>query len=362
MKYTPLLLAALALPLPALAAPEFSAEGFVEVQVDHAYSSDDPDAEVTNTFTHTEFAPTVALTEHLSVAANVVLEQTQDLDPGDDGFFENEGIFVEELFAAYDRGAWGVWAGKFNPAFGQAWSGDTGIWTEDFAEDYEITEKIGGGALWNFDGGQGGWGAHTLGASAFFADTSALSDSAITRRGQTRRADGGASNTGDLSSFALSLEGAEIAAAPGLYYGLYLRHLAQGEADTGPEYDDEQGWGATLGYVWAVTDALTLDMLGEVADIRNFDGGPEDRTYATAMGTARWDSPWGEGAWDVTLSYTARDVDYDAGGSDDDWLAQATAGYTFANGIYVKGGWRGAREGGVDTDSLGALVGYSFAF
>lgn len=332
--------------------PRISAEGFIEVQNDWAYDSDDPDAETNNTFTHTEFAPMLEITEHILLSGNLVLEQTQDPYLGQDSFFDNQGVFIEELFAVYARDAWAVQAGKFNPAFGQAWSGDWGIWTEDFAEDYEITEKIGGGASYTFAG------AHTLSAATFFADTSALSQSAITQRGQTRGADGGASNTGDLSSFTLSLEGRDIEGLPGLYYGLYLRHLGQGDADTGDAFDDEQGLAATLGYGFAATQRLGLDLLGEIAAIDSFEGrADEDRLYLTGMVMASWDA-----RWDVTASYTARDVDYGAGGDDDDYVAQLTAGYAWDRGLYASAGWRGAQEAGVDTSALGAMVRYSFAF
>ena len=59
----------------------------------------------------------------------------------------------------------------------------------DFAEDYELAERLGGGveiALPDI-----GFGQHSLTATVFLADTSVLSESIFVNRGRTRLASGG---------------------------------------------------------------------------------------------------------------------------------------------------------------------------
>ncbi|HBH26074.1 MAG TPA: hypothetical protein DDX54_01540 [Rhodospirillaceae bacterium] len=352
MRPLALLAAALLLPVTALAEdrPWLSVEGYAEIENDWAYDSDDADAEHNDLYATVEVAPTLAFAAGWSLSGTFVFEPVQDFNPGEDGFFDNEGLYMEELFLAYGADTWGVRAGKINPAFGALWDAD-GIWVGDFAEDYELTEKIGAGAHYTLAG------AHTLSAAAFFADTSTLSDSAFTRRGQVRQADGGASNTGDPSSFVVSLTGAKMEALPGLSYGLYVRHLAQGDADVGPEFDEEQGLAANLGYAWAATERLGLSVMGEVAHLDHFGGGADDHTYAGAVVMATWDA-----RWSLALGHTTRWVDRAGGGDDDDHLTQASVGYAWPCGLYTHAGWRGAREGGVDTHSLGGVFGYAFAF
>ena len=122
-----------------------------EFQFKNTYDSDDADSEVTTGYNYTELYPDIQLSENFSVTGALVFEPIQDGDPGDDVFFDNEGLFIEEIKLNYQNGAFGAFAGKFNPGFGIAWDYGRGIWGEDFAEDYEITEKIGFGGSYAFE-------------------------------------------------------------------------------------------------------------------------------------------------------------------------------------------------------------------
>ena len=124
--------------------PSLSGEVVIELQNEYTTDSDDSATDDYNDiFLRTEVAPTLNLTDKLFIDGVAVLERTQDREQNEDNFFDNEGIFIEELKLNYENGAWGFMAGKFNPQFGRAWDFGRGIWSEDFAEDYEITERIG---------------------------------------------------------------------------------------------------------------------------------------------------------------------------------------------------------------------------
>ncbi|MGH1399410.1 MAG: hypothetical protein ACRBCT_09370 [Alphaproteobacteria bacterium] len=338
---------------PAAAEPVISGEVVMELQNEYTADSDDATTdEYNNLFFRTEVAPTVRINENFFIDGVAVFEPIQDRDPSDDNFFDNEGAFVEELKLNYENGNWAAWAGKFNPGFGIAWDFGRGIWSEDFAEDYEITEKIGVGAGYTFD--TNGFGAHTLAAHTFFADTTFLSRSVVTSRGETDKSDGGVSNTEDFSSFVVSLEGEDLAGVENLYYKLAYRNQSEGDADVGT--DNETGVAVTLGHVVPVSDRVSLDGLVEYVDINNFEGGSADNTYFTASLVTTIDD-----AWNVTAGYTARDID-DAGADADDYLFQLSGGYDFGQGTTAELGWRSSEEAGSDTDIVGGLIRHVFEF
>lgn len=214
--------------------PTLRGEIPIEIQNDWSYHSDDKDSDVNNLNMTIEPYFILSATKQLALEAGFVFEEVQDHDPNDDVIFDNHGGYVEQLKVTYTGENFGFQAGKFNPGFGVAWDMAPGIYGTDFAEDtYETAEKIGGGAYYTFAGDK--TGDHTLSASTYFNDISFLSDSTITRRGRTREADGGVGNTGDFSSYVVSLDGANVAGVENLGYHLGYRHQAAGDADAAGE-------------------------------------------------------------------------------------------------------------------------------
>lgn len=338
----------------AVSYPSFGGEVVMELQNEYTTESDDPDTdEHNNMFFRTEVAPVLYFNENFFIDGVAVFENIQDREPDEDNWFDNEGAFIEEIKLNYENGPWAAWAGKFNPGFGIAWDYGRGIWSEDFAEDYEITEKIGVGGSYTFENDQ--IGAHTLALNTFFADTTFLSGSTITKRDTLDEDDGGASNTEDFSSYVASLNGENIFGVENLYYKLGFRHLAEGDADVGT--DDENGYEVTLGHVFNVTDRVSADALVEYVNISNFETGPDDAEYFTASVVTKLDD-----RWNVTLGYTARNFDVDGGDDVKDHLFQVSGGYDFGQGTTAEIGWRNSEEDGVDTDIVGGLIRHSFAF
>lgn len=332
--------------------PNISGEAVFEMQLEDGVDSDDPDNENTQTFGRTEVAPTIRLSEHFFIDGVAVLEPVQAAGTGRSRFFDDEGIFIEEIKLNYENGPWAAWAGKFNPGFGIAWDYGRGIWSEDFAEDYEITEKLGFGAAYTFETQDNG--NHTLTASTFFADTTFLSESTMTRRGRTRLSTGGASNTEDFSSFVVSLDGDNAAGIENLSYHLGFRHLGEGDATPG---DDEQGIAANINYVLPVNDALVSDILLEFVGINHIDGGTDDSRYYTAsvVNTIYED-------WNVTVGFTKRITQSPGVADVNDHLLQLTGGYDFGNGLTLEAGWRGSEESNIDNNILGGLARYTLEF
>lgn len=333
--------------------PNISGEAVFEIQLEHGADSDDRNNERTNTFGRSEITSRLQLNENFSIDGLVLVEPVQDATPGHGAFFNDEGVFVEEIKLTYENGPWVAFAGKFDPVFGIAWDYGRGIWSEDFAADYELTEKVGFGGAYTFKTANGG--DHTLAASTFFADTSFLSDSTITKRGRTRESDGGASNTEDLSSYVVTLDGATVGGIENLSYSLGFRHLAQGDADVGG--DDEQGVVANVNYVIPFSKSLQSDVLLEFVSLDHVDGGNDDARYYTASVVNKICDDW-----NVTVGFTKRNTDISGGPDANDHLLQVSGGYDFGNGLTLEAGWRNTEEAGVDTDILGGLARYTVAF
>lgn len=338
-----------------------SAELVLEWQNEYRSKSDDASIDETNnSFVRAELAPTIRLNDQFFIDGVLVFEpfdQAASLNAFDDIWFDRNGAFAEELKLNFESGPWAAWVGKFNPGFGTAWDFGRGIWSEDFAEDYEITEKLGVGVAYTQELEDGS--SHTLTATSFWADTSFLSGSTITHRPKMKLTDGGASNTEDFSSFTVSLDGENLGGVENLGYHLGYRSLGEQDNGANASTDSETGFAATVNYVIPVDDNLSLDVLAEYVRLRGFEGVRDsDRDYYTASVVATIDE-----AWNVTAGYTRRDIKNDGSGvSYDDTLLQLTGGYDFGNGLTAEAGWRSSEEASSDTDILGFLFRYTMEF
>lgn len=314
-------------------AEPFTYEVSIEIQSDFNFDSDDPDAELNDTFLTIESGLGFAFENGGSINAYLIYEPV--VDATDDRFLElgDNGLYVQELYYAQDVGIGGVELvlGKFNPAFGVAWDLAPGIYGTDFAEDYEITEKL--GVAVNFPVGED----LTVQVAAFTADRTALSDSLGESRGQLSLSDGGVSNTTGPESFTVSLTGevGDLSVTSGFQY------QSAGSTDT----DDQIG--VALGATYVVN---AVELLGEVVYFSDFDGIPNDAYYVTAGASY----PVGP----VTLSavYSMRDVEM----MPTDNLFTVAGEIEVIDGLTASLGYRFGDEGGVETQTVGFLLAYGF--
>jgi hypothetical protein len=335
--------------------PSISANLVSELQIEEFYSADNPENDLTRSIFRTEFMPKLNFNENFFLDGNIVFEPVQtSARTSRDSRFENEGAYFKDLKLNAVFGPWAGSIGKFGPNFGKAWDYGRGIWGEDFAEDYEITQRIGGSLGYSFATEK--YGSHTLNGSTFFKDTSLLTESVVTAKGRTRHRSGGVSNTNDFSSYVFSLAGANAGGIESLEYMLSYRHQARGDVNT--DNKNEHGAAATLKYTIPVVENLSFDTFGEYANFENYDGSATaDRRYITGSVITRLYKNW-----NVTTAYTSRQIsDIDAA-TVDDHLFQLTGGYDFGNGFTTEAGYRGTQESSADKNGLGALVRYKAAF
>jgi hypothetical protein len=331
--------------------PALEVEVLIEIENDHVYDADDPGAEINDLFTTTEPAFALHLLPGLSVEAGLVLEPVLDPMPFDDRTFGDHGLFVEVLSLNYAGDGFALVGGKFTPNFGIAWDRAPGIYGVDFAEDYELTERIGFGGAVTVE--TEALGSHTASASTFFLDTSRLSNSVITKRGRTHRADGGPANTGDLSSFAVALDGGDIPSLDGFAY-----HAAVAYQDVAQPGEDAE-LGLVFGAAWSgpVGGGIDLEPIVEFAYFDNADGvWGQNRYYlTTGLGV-------GYGDWNLAVSHTGRTTIMSGAPDIDDHLLQVSAGYALDDDLALDAGWAWVREDGEDNYLVGVLLAYTFGF
>ncbi|MDP6977823.1 MAG: hypothetical protein QF570_04375 [Myxococcota bacterium] len=325
-----------------------SGEFLFETQNDRTVRAASDDEEINDLYITIEPYLSLGFGEYVSLEAGLILEPVAGPQPGADRYIEDEGLCVEELYLRYANERWGVRAGKFNPTFGVAWDVAPGIYGVDFAEDYELTERIGGGGFVRL--GDERYGFHRFAADLFFADTSFLSGSGLHDRGRLRRSDGGPSNTGDPRSFALALEGEEIPRLTGMTY-----HLAFSRQKVAGAARNQYGYAAGLSYAFAPTDDVEIQLLSEYVHQRGVEGERLQRHYYTQSGAASWRG------WNLALSSTLRDSDSREGGPTDH-LLQLSAGYGFDFGLSIDVAWRYAREDGSAAHGFGGLIAHTLAF
>lgn len=226
--------------------------------------------------------PGLHLTPDFSVQALIHPDPAGDSEPnGAVTFLRRQNVILEQFFAEW-RPADGfqVYGGKFNAPFGYGHGYFPGVLASFRAHDvYLVREVVGGGANWALPV-PGNWGGHTLAAAVFTLDTTFLSNSLVVRQRccdpgfgryvRTTLRAGGAGNTGNLDNVAVSLEGADMPALPGLVYNLGLLSRGPGKDATRREW----GLAAGLRHERAWTGGLRTLAFAEFVGFRNAGGNP----------------------------------------------------------------------------------------
>ncbi len=275
------------------------------------------------------------LKKYISVQTSFQIQQMNTRKENKHQYFDEHGVALTQLKINVENDLAGIYAGKFNPAFGKGWdwTANTGIWGNDFASDYRITDKIGLGAVAKLD--LEAQGKHKIRLESFFSDTTELSDSIVTRRGRLKKSDGGSANTEELSSYTLTLEGSDIGYFEDIKYNIGYRMLEDGTGGLG----DEQGFVVGASYKREIANRLLLEPMFEYADINNFNSNnitfmdktdlSADVKYLTFGAALLYEK------LNLSSFYSRKEFDRRAATNVEGSLFEVSVGYKFENGIKV---------------------------
>lgn len=227
--------------------------------------------------------------ENFRVISATTTESVLDKEPGGNRAFKDIGTYQEQLYGEVELGPATIQAGKFNPLFGLATNELDGIAATDLVGAYDNMERWGAQAAVTFEAMDL---SHSLTASAFTTDRTALSDSLFTRCGRLNLADGGAGNVDGIGSFAAVYDGCKGGETANCFdegqlgYRLAFRYQKAGQATVEQAEEeivpqDEFAYLGAMTVRFEIDDETTLRLLGEFAYVRNLDGTPDDAVIGT---------------------------------------------------------------------------------
>lgn len=332
--------------------PTYEGELVLEFQNDYASDSDDSNNVLNDTYGSAELTTSFHFNKFFSINSTLLFENVlEPTRPGKDRFFEGHGLYVEALNVQFNvTKNTSLLAGKYAPAFGTAWDVSPGIYGPDFAEDYELTERLGLAIGHNF--GSEDIGTALVTGHIFTQDTTVLSNSVFAKRGKTLKSSGGAGNTKKLNNYALTLDLADLQAAEGLSLHFGYRHLSKGVDSV----SNETGYVAGFTYEMQISQEVSAALNGEFVHLENSGGGADDQNYFTAGISLGYDR------WHLDIAGTQRNTDVAAGNDVKDELFQASIGYRDQYDIDWNIGYKFSEEGRVDTHFLAVFITRSIGF
>jgi len=259
-------------------------------------------------------------------------------------------LLVEEIKIHFENEDMRLHLGKFDPQFGTAHrkSKRIGVFAAQFAEDYNLREKIGGGVVALIEGAQ-------IHLDTFFSDSTGLSGSLLNNRGQLTPSNGLAGNTGTLSSYAISVEGENFFSVRNWFYNLGYR--SQGIRG-GENRAREVGYVFGSEYLYKIGDETSLIPYGEYVQFSNFNGARGNNAkYATAALIMKYRS------WSISASAQKRRVMNQTNGQFfNDSLEQFSAGYKFNDNLAIDVSRAKSKESNKVSGIFGVNLSYIYKF
>ena len=300
--------------------PLLEIEGSVALGHETIIPDDAPSSRVSEAFANLEAEITAHLAPNARLGAVLAFEPVTDPTPGEDRFFEDHGLFVEELYAGLDVGRAALQLGKIAPTFGWAADDAPGLYGGEIPGEYELVEQLGAKARISLSEAPGVADTtveHALHLAVFAADRTFLSDSALTSRGDLDVSDGGVGNNGFPESVAaaytMQVRDAEDKLA-GPSFQAALRRLAPGAGDEHAEW----GFLGAFEDRRALARGVQVSPIAEAAYFVHAEG-EADPAWALTLG-----AELAKGSWLISSTWGMRDVLTDS--SDPDYALTADLG------------------------------------
>lgn len=348
--------------------PTLSGSVLYQIQADHIISSNKKNNKNSNGFVYIEPNFGLHFDENWSVKTQWRIQDNATLTTRDKqnperyrtflsdnrGFALSEtGLLIEELKLYYENEDMKFTIGKFDPSFGTAHrkSKRIGVFASQFAEDYNLREKLGANITALLEGSQ-------ISFSSFFTDSTDLSKSAINDRGRELSNNGLSSNTGSFSSYSVLIEGENLLTIDNLFYNFGYRSMgvdARGRKR-------ETGYVAGVEYLYKIGRETSLIPFVEIVRTENFSG-EKGRVgnYATFAAIGKYSS------WTASASLMIRNIKrpntlFDIPKSSTDRQLQFSIGYKFTDNLTLDVSRAVISENGFSAGIFGASLNYLYKF
>ncbi len=348
--------------------PKLSGSVLYQLQGDQIISTSKRDSKSSNGFVYIEpnfglhFDENWAVKTQWRIQPNSVLT-TRDKDnperyrtflSDNRGFAISEtGLLIEELKLYYENEDLKFSAGKFDPSFGTAHrkSKRIGVFASQFAEDYNLREKLGANVTALLEGSQ-------ISFSSFFSDSTDLSRSAIKDRGRENKNNGLASNTGSFSSYSVLMEGENFLTVDNWFYNFGYRSL-------GVDKDGrkrESGFVAGSEYLYKIGRETSLIPFVELVRIENFSGeNGRVANFLTVAAIGKY-AGWTASSSLMIRNIKRRNYTENLPKRSIDRQLQFSIGYKFTDNLTLDVSRAVIRENGYNAGIFGATLNYLYKF
>ncbi len=262
------------------------------------------------------------------------------------------GLLIEELKLYYESEDMKFSLGKFDPSFGTAHrkSKRIGVFASQFAEDYNLREKLGANVVALLEGSQ-------ISFSTFFSDSTDLSRSAIQDRGREPRNNGLSSNTGSFSSYSILMEGENFMTVDNWFYNFGFRSLGVDKSGR----KRESGLVVGSEYLYKIGRETSLIPFLEMVRIDNFSGeSGRSANFITIASIGKYAN------WTASTSLMLRNIKRPNTSSlprsSYDRQLQFSIGYKFTDNLTLDISRAVIRENGYDAGIFGAILNYLYKF
>ena len=347
--------------------PVLSGSVLYEVQADHILSSNNHKSKNTNGFLYIEpnfglyFDKNWAVKTQWRIQDNSSLTTRDKDNPERYRTFLNDGrgfgltdtgLLIEELKLYYENEDLKFSFGKFDPSFGTAHrkSKRIGVFAAQFAEDYNLREKLGANVVALLEGSQ-------ISFSTFFSDSTDLSRSTIHNRGREPRNNGLSSNTGSFSSYSVLMEGEDFLTVDNWFYNVGYRSLGVDKL----ERKRENGLVVGSEYLYKIGRETSLIPFFELVRINNFSGeNGRSLNFATFAAIGKYSN------WTMSASLMVRNIKRPVTSplprSSFDRQVQFSIGYKFTDNLTLDVSRMALKENGYEAGIFGAILNYLYKF
>ncbi len=289
---------------------------------------------------------------------------------GGDRIFEDEGLFLREIYLRYNKEKYTLIAGKMNLNYGYAWRWDRGIWTFELAEKYRQVNKIAVGGVYRI-GNQKTTGQYNFNFNVFKNDRKYLDNSLITKSDSIYKSDALAGDGSLLQSYLASVDiKFDFGEKEKLSYNFGYINLAVNNRMTQvplAKLQDQKGFVVGMRYQYPIAQNYDIDGLVEYSKMNNLNGNSDfnEHYFSANIINKLYNN------WNVTFGYSRYESNLMQTNGLNQSLSEVSFGYefnknSFFDRLVLQTGYKNSRNdyGGnlAMKDSVGFLLRYYKGF